>query len=109
MFNIKNLIPAITLVIGLSIFFGASAFKANQKSTNLKYRFVGDTPAGLHDLANWEDISSEPTPTPCEVGTELPCIVEFETSAYDNIEDFLDQNETVIDMVNTNKVTSLKD
>ncbi|RZK53174.1 MAG: hypothetical protein EOO91_18130 [Pedobacter sp.] len=109
MFQIKNLIPALVIVVGLGIFFGASAFKANQKTTTLKYRFTGTSTADLHNITKWEDVSAEPTPTPCETGTELPCLVEFQNSEFDNIQDFIDQNEEVSDMVATNRVISLKD
>jgi hypothetical protein len=108
--NLKKLLPVIAVVIGLGIFFGASAFKSiNQKTTTLKYRFTGTSTTELHDISKWDDVSAQPTPAPCETGDELPCLVEFQTSEYDNIQDFIDQNEEVSDMVATLKVTTLKD
>lgn len=107
--NLKKLLPVIAIVLGLGIFFSASAFKSNQHTTTVKYRFTGTSTADLHDISKWDDVSAQPTPTPCEVGTELPCLVEFQTSEYDNIQDFLDQNEDVSDMIATDRVISLKD
>ncbi len=108
--NLKNLLPALALVLGLTFAFTQIAFKSDvKKSTTLKYRYIGNDETGLTTLANWEDVSNEPSPEACESGTEIPCLVVFEDNEYDDINDFITVNNTNAKMLATTRVVSKKD
>jgi hypothetical protein len=107
--KLKNVLPLIAFVVGLSLVFSQSAFKfGDKKTTTLKYRYNGPDEAGLTTLINWEDVSEQEEPENCLPGTEIPCLVEFEDNEYDDIVDFYTTNDTAVEMFDTHKVVSKK-
>ena len=109
--NLKKMLFGLAaLVLAFGLVFSVSAFKGPaQKTSTLKYRFIGTNSADLQDPSKWLDVSSEANPVPCETGSVLPCIVQFENNEYTDIEDFYTQHDTAAEMFKTTRVISKKD
>ncbi|WAC39041.1 DUF6520 family protein [Pedobacter sp. SL55] len=104
----KILFGLAALVVAFGLVFSMSAFRSNEKLATLKYRYTGNNEAGLHTASNWDDVSAQPNPEGCEPGEEIPCLVEFDTSEYTDLQDFIDQNPTLQDMIDSERVQSYK-
>lgn len=82
---------------------------AKKKIATLTYRYNGPDEAGLTDPLNWSDLSEEEEPEGCEVGDELPCLVQFNDTEYDDIADFYTTHSTAPSMFASQKVLTRKD
>lgn len=98
----------VALVVAFGLVFSVVAFSPAKKTATLKYRYNGPDEAGLHTPGNWSDVSAQPNPEGCEPGEEIPCLIQFETPEYDDLQDFLDQNPTLQDMIDSETVQSYK-
>ena len=106
--NLKLVLPLFTLVLALGLVFTQSTFKVSNKSTTLRYRYIGNDEAGLKTLSNWQEIAPGDTPSICETGTELPCLVSFEDNEYSDIVAFYNANGTSSAMFSSNRVVNKK-
>lgn len=88
--NLKNLgfgLAALVLVLGLV--FTVSAF--TKKATPVRYQYMENTPDNLFDHLKWENVTFNP-PASCGDPGDLPCIIEFDSEVYADIEAFLSVN-----------------
>ncbi len=60
--NLKLVLPLFAIILGLGLVFTQSAFQVSNKSTTLRYRYIGNDEAGLKTLSNWQEIAPEDTP-----------------------------------------------
>lgn len=107
--NLKNLLPLFAMIIGLGLVFSQSAFKSSKNKAILTYRYNGSNAAGVTTVANWTDPSIEPNPQNCEAGTEIPCLVQFDTSEYADISAFIADKPSNALMLSSGKVQTRKD
>jgi hypothetical protein len=107
--NLKNLLPLFAVLIGFGLVFTQSAFKNADKKATLTYRYNGSNAAGVTTAANWTDPSVDPDPQGCAAGTEIPCLVQFETSEYANISAFIAAKPSNSQMLSSGKVQTRKD
>lgn len=108
--NLKLILPALAIVLSLGIVFTTSAFSsADQKIQTLKYRFIGTSESDLTNPTKWQNVSEESNPESCEVGTELPCLVQFNDNEYSDIADYYSTHDTAAEMFSSLKVVSRKD
>ncbi|MCJ0741852.1 hypothetical protein [Pedobacter montanisoli] len=107
--NLKKLLFGLaTLLVVFGLVFMVSAFTSSKKTATLKYRYTGNDETGLHTASNWDDVSSQPSPEGCEPGDEIPCLVQFDSGEYTDIQDFINQNPSLTDMIETNRIQSYK-
>ncbi len=109
--NLKKLLfGVVAVVLAFGLVFSLSAFTLEDKKiATLTYRYDGDDEAGLNVPGNWTNISQEEEPEGCEAGVEIPCLVQFDTTDYDDIADFLSENPTLQDMIDSDHIQSYKD
>ncbi len=103
----KKIAMMLTVLAGIGLTVIESGFTAQQ--TQLKYRYLGTSPAGIDNPENWEDVSSEEDPgASCGTIGDLPCTVEFLSNEYSSIDDFLDNHDTVSEINGSGKVEATK-
>lgn len=66
---------------------------ATEKQTTLTYRYDEDTRSEIGQPGNWTNVSADPSPEECE-GDDIPCMVQFLSSEYASINEFLQENST---------------
>lgn len=100
--NLKKLLPVIAIVLGLGIFFGASAFKSRVK-TPVVYEYTSNShlPADIKNIANWEVADLE-TPS-CGDEGNLVCRYQFDGDMND-LQDFLELSSTTATTINSNAI-----
>lgn len=99
----KILFGLAALVIAFGLVFTTSAF-TKKDPVNLAYQYTGDDETGVMSSGNWTPITYNPTPTECESIGDLPCVVQFDDSQFDDIADFL-SNYADADEVNSSVYT----
>lgn len=109
--NLKSLIFGLAaLCLAFGLVFSVSAFTTGtKKSSTLTYRYNGNDEGGLHTAGNWSDVSNQEEPEGCEPGEEIPCFVQFDSSEYANIQIFIDENPTLGDMIDSERIQTYKD
>ncbi len=85
--KITGAVVAIALV--LTTIFTVSAF--TKKVTLVKYQYTENTMDNLFDHTKWDDVTVA-APASCGDPGDLPCIIEFDSEVYADIEDFLNSN-----------------
>lgn len=103
--NLKKLVPVFALVLGLGLVFTQSAFKASK--TTMTYQYDRNDAVGIDDPAHWNDLSVSPQES-CSEGTTLPCIVQFDSSEYADLDAFLATNDDATKILNSGKTITKK-
>jgi len=98
--NLKLVLPALALILGLGIVFTQSAFKGKTK-TPVVYEYTSNShlPADIKDIDNWEVADLE-TPSCGEAG-ELVCRYQFEGDMTD-FQNYLEAPTTIATDINDN-------
>jgi hypothetical protein len=103
--NSRNLLPMLALVVGLGLVISQSAFKSS--TVTMSYQYDRNDAVGIEDPANWNDLSSTPQQG-CSEGTTLPCIVEFDSSEYPDLDTFLATHDDAAEIISSGKTVSRK-
>ena len=86
--NIKSLIFGLAaLVVAFGLVFSTSAFKG-KKVAPVQYQYMENTADDLFDHTKWNNLSTTP-PVSCGDPGDLPCVIEFDSTVYPDIEAFL--------------------
>jgi len=105
--NLKKLSLGLVALVGFGLMITLNAFTTN-KVTTLKYRYNLNTETGINAVTNWTDVSNQSNPSGCG-GSDIPCLVQFESSEYANLSAYLSANPTADDMEDSGRVISHKD
>ena len=102
-----------TLMLALFSFIGskiALAIVDNDKAeeiVTMRYQYNGTDALDVTDQNAWTDVSNT-NPSPCDEEAELPCIVEFESSEYTDIQAFLNDHPSLEDIMRAEELISTK-
>lgn len=95
----------LALVVGLGLVISQSAFKSS--TVTMSYQYDRNDAIGIGDAANWNDLSSTPQQG-CSEGTDLPCIVQFESTEYPDLATFLAAHNDAAEIFSSGKTVSSK-
>jgi len=87
--KITGAVVAIALV--LTTIFTVSAFKSQKEPVLVRYQYMENSNSELFDHTKWDDVTST-TPENCGDAGTLPCVIEFDSVVYEDIEAFLIAN-----------------
>ncbi len=85
----KSILGLAALIVAFGLVFTASAF--TKKVALVKYQYTENTMDNLFDDTKWDDVTVA-APASCGDPGDLPCIIEFDSEVYADIEDFLESN-----------------
>ncbi|RYF25077.1 MAG: hypothetical protein EOO42_04535 [Flavobacteriales bacterium] len=101
--NLKNLLPVLALVLGLGLVLTQSAFKSGK--TTMTYQYDRNDAFGIDNPAHWNNLAETPQQS-CSEGTTLPCIVQFDSSEYVDLDAFLATNDDAAKILSSGKTIS---
>lgn len=76
--KIKLILPALALILGLTVVFTQSAFKSNTKKADVYWQYNQNSDAGIRTGTNYT-LTSAPDEVGCD-GSELPCVLRVDES-----------------------------
>lgn len=98
-FTLTCLLFSVSGAIFVNAHDGTKELESEREAVILRFQYTGTSGSTVDNLSLWNDLNSNPTEN-CDEAEELPCIVEFDSSQYPDIESFLEDHPSLEDIMN---------
>ena len=78
-----------------------------EKVATLRYQYTGTNQQDVTDKDAWNDVTNG-NPQSCDEEPDLPCIVQFESTEYVDIEAFLNAHPSLGEIMDSDELISTK-
>lgn len=106
-FTLTCLLFSVSGAIFVNAYDQKKVLETEREVVTLRYQYTGDDSADLYNLGEWELLDPDDSAT-CNNIPQLPCVVQFENTEYQNIQAFLDAHPTLPDIMDADELISTK-
>lgn len=106
-FTLTCLLFSVSGAIFVNAHDGTKELESEREVVTLRYQYTGTDAGNVTDENAWQDVTNT-NPQSCDNRLELPCVVEFDSSQYDDIEEFLDAHPSLTEIMGATETISTK-